>query len=165
MTYLFSNTVTADSRLNVFQRALCRACSTSIRSLEQGPLLGLGQATYALMETPAAKRACTTFEQEAPPAYFAGTPADFQAAAVVVLQLRGGVHLPAHSQLLASTSPILCDLLKLAASQAPTGSKAVIPLDEFSELEATDVLKVRVPLMCAVQVNLARELGSGKANS
>jgi len=70
-----------------------------------------------------------------------------------------------HSQLLASTSPILCDLLKLAASQAPTGSKAVIPLDEFSELEATDVLKVRVPLMCAVQVNLARELGSGKANS
>jgi len=79
------------------------------------------------MEAPAAKRVCTTVEQEASPAYFAGTPADFQAAADVVLQLRGGAHLPAHSQLLASTSPILCDLLKLAASQASTGSKAVIP--------------------------------------
>ena len=110
-----------------------------------------GQPTDALMEAPAAKRVCTTIEQDAPPAYFAGTPADFQAAADVVLQLRGGAHLPAHSQLLASTSPILCDLLKLAASQASAGSKAVIPLEEFSELEAADVLKVRVPTTCAVQ--------------
>ena len=85
-------------------------------------------------------------EQEAPPAYFAGTPAEFQAAADVVLQLRGGAHLPAHSQLLASTSPVLCDLLKVAASGVPAGGKIVLPLEDVSVQEATDVMKVRAHL-------------------
>ena len=83
-------------------------------------------------------------ERKAPPAYLLGfTPPAFLAAADVVLQLRGGARLPAHSQLLASTSPILCDMLNLAASQAPAGSKAEVPLQDFSEVEAVDVLKAR----------------------
>jgi hypothetical protein len=83
-------------------------------------------------------------EEAAPPAYLAEfTPADFQGAADVVLQLRGGAQLPAHSQLLASTSSLLCDLLKIAASQAPAGSKSVLQLEDFSEQEALDVLKAR----------------------
>jgi hypothetical protein len=83
-------------------------------------------------------------EEVAPPAYLAGfTPAEFQAATDVVLQLRDGARLPAHSQLLASTSPVLSDLLKVAASQAPAGSKSVLQLEDFSEQEALDVLKAR----------------------
>ncbi len=73
-------------------------------------------------------------EREAPPAYLAGfKPAEIQAAADVVLQLRDGARLPAHSQLLASTSPLLCDMLNISASQAPAGSKTELPLPEFSE--------------------------------
>ncbi len=84
-------------------------------------------------------------EQDALLAYFAGTPAQFQADADVVLQLRGGEHLPAHSQLLASTSPVLCDMLKVAASQVLAGGKIVLPLHGWgSSKEAVDVLKARV---------------------
>ena len=86
----------------------------------------------------------TAAERKAPPAHLAGfTPAQFRAAADVVLQLRDGARLPAHSQLLASTSPILCDMLNLAVSQTPAGSRAEIPLQDFSEEEAVDVLKAR----------------------
>jgi len=85
-------------------------------------------------------------EVAAPPAYLAGfTPAEFQAAADVVLELRDGARLPAHSQLLASFSPLLSDLLKVAASQAPAGSKSVLQLEDFSEQDALDVLKARAP--------------------
>jgi len=85
-------------------------------------------------------------KQDAPPAYFAGTPAQFQADADMFLQLRGGALLPAHSQLLASTSPVLCDMLKVAASQVPAGSKFVLPLHGWGFLmcEVVDVLKARV---------------------
>jgi hypothetical protein len=84
-------------------------------------------------------------EQDAQPAYFAGTPAQFQADADVVLQLRSGEHLPAHSQLLASTSPVLCDMLKVAASQVPAGGEIVLQLLGWdSSTEAVDVLKARV---------------------
>jgi hypothetical protein len=83
-------------------------------------------------------------ERKAPPAYLEGfTPAAFLAAADMVLQLRDGARLPAHSQLLASTSPILCDMLNLAARQTPAGSRAEIPLQDFSEVEAVQVLKAR----------------------
>ncbi len=83
-------------------------------------------------------------EKVAPHAYLADfTPAEFQAAADVVLQLRDGARLPAHSQLLASTSPLLCDMLKVAASSTPAGSKSVLQLEDFSEQEALDVLKAR----------------------
>ena len=85
-------------------------------------------------------------EQEAPPAYFADAPAEFQAAADTVLHLQGGAHLPAHSQLLASTSSVLCDLLKVAASQVPAGGKMVLLLEDFTVREATDVLKARALL-------------------
>ena len=84
-------------------------------------------------------------EQAAPPAYFAGTSAEFQAIADVLLQTRDGAQLPAHSQLLASTSPLLCDMLKVAASSTPAGSKSVLQLEDFSEQEAIDVLKARAP--------------------
>ena len=91
---------------------------------------------------------CSAFglaaEREAPPAYLAGsTKAEIQAAADVVLQLRDGTRLPAHSQVLASTSPLLSDMLINAASQAPAGSKTELPLPEFSRREAVDVLKTR----------------------
>ncbi len=86
-------------------------------------------------------------ERKAPPAYLAGfTPTAFLAAADVVLQLRDGARLPAHSQLLASTSPILCDMVNVAASQTPAGSRAEVPLQDFSEVEAVEVLKVRTCL-------------------
>jgi hypothetical protein len=86
-------------------------------------------------------------ERKAPPAYLAGfRSAEIQAAADVVLQLRDGARLPAHSQVLASTSPLLSDMLNIAASQAPTGSKTEVPLPEFSEGEAVDVLKARTCL-------------------
>jgi hypothetical protein len=64
----------------------------------------------------------------------------------MVLQVRGGEQLPAHSQLLASTSPVLCDMLKVAASQVPAGGKIVLPLHGwgFLKCEAVDVLKARV---------------------
>ncbi len=83
-------------------------------------------------------------EQAAPPAYFAGTPAAFQAAADVLLRVRGGAQLPAHSQLLTSISPVLSDLLEGGASQAAAGSKTVLPLDDFSGTEVIDILEVRV---------------------
>jgi len=84
-------------------------------------------------------------EEVAPPAYLAGSPAEFQAAADVLRQLRDGARLAAHSQLLASFSPLLSDLLKAAASQAPAGSKSVLQLGDFSEQEALAVLKARAP--------------------
>jgi len=88
---------------------------------------------------------CMAAEQDAPPAYFAGTPAQFQADADVVLQLRGGEHLPAHSQLLASTSPVLCDMLKVAASQVPAGGSIMLPIHTWgSSKEAVDILKARL---------------------
>jgi hypothetical protein len=83
-------------------------------------------------------------KQDVPPAYFAGTTAEFQASADVLLRSSDGVHLPAHSQLLASTSPVLSDMLKVAASQAPAGSKAVLPLGDFSESETCSILKARI---------------------
>jgi hypothetical protein len=85
-------------------------------------------------------------EQVAPPAYFAGTPARFQAAADVVLQLHDGEHLPAHSQLLASASPVLCDMLEVAASQVPACGKIVLPTDGWglTKREIVDTLKARV---------------------
>ncbi len=88
---------------------------------------------------------------DAPPAqhpghaHFAGTPADFQADADLLLQLHGGAHLPAHSALLASVSPVLCKMLKFAASETPAGSKMVLPLTDFTEQEAVDVLTARFP--------------------
>jgi hypothetical protein len=84
-------------------------------------------------------------KQDAPPAYFAGMSAQCQADADMVLQVRGGEHLPAHSQLLACTSPVLCDILKVAASQVPAGGKIVLPIETWgSSKEAIDVLKARV---------------------
>ena len=83
-------------------------------------------------------------EQKAVPAYFAGTPPTFHAGADVLLEVRGGVQLPAHSHLLASISPVLSDLLETGASQVAAGSKTVLPLDDFSEREAVDILKVRL---------------------
>ncbi len=64
----------------------------------------------------------------------------------MVLQLRGREHLLAHSQLLASTSPILCDIIKVAASKVPTGGKIVIPIHSWclTTSEAVDVLKARL---------------------
>ncbi len=88
--------------------------------------------------------ACMGDEQEAPPAYFAGTPATFQAAADMVLRVRGGAQLPAHSQLLTSISPVLSDLLESGASQVAAGGKTVLPHDDFSESEVIDIMKVRV---------------------
>ena len=83
-------------------------------------------------------------EKVAPHAYLADfTPAEFQAAADVVLQLRDGARLPAHSQLLASTSPVLCNMLTVAASQVQAGNKTVLHLDDFSEQEAVNILKAR----------------------
>ncbi len=82
-------------------------------------------------------------DQVAPPAYFAGTSAEFQAAAHVVLQLRNGAHLPAHSQLLASASPVLSDIIKVAASHPLTCGKVVLQCKEFSKDEANDILKAR----------------------
>jgi hypothetical protein len=82
-------------------------------------------------------------EQEAPPAYFAGTTAESQAAADVLLQTRDGALLPAHGVLVLSTSPVLRDLLEVAASQVQAGSKAVLPLHDFSKREVNDVLKAR----------------------
>jgi hypothetical protein len=82
-------------------------------------------------------------EQEAPPAYFAGTSAKFQATADALLQTRDGARLPVHSVLLASTSPVLRDLLEVVASQVQAGSKAVLPLDDFCKREAVDILEAR----------------------
>jgi hypothetical protein len=82
-------------------------------------------------------------EQEAFP-YFAGTPLAFQAAADVLLKLDDGMLLPAHSQLLASTSPVLCEMLYEAPSPVAAGDKIVLPLPGFSKLQAFDILKVRV---------------------
>jgi hypothetical protein len=76
-------------------------------------------------------------------AHFAGTPAEFQADADLLLQLHGGAHLLAHSALLASVSPVLCKVLKFAASETPAGSKMVLPLTDFTEQEAVDVLTAR----------------------
>ena len=78
-------------------------------------------------------------------ARFAGTSAEFQADADLLLQLHDGAHLPAHSALLASMSPVLCKMLKLAASETPAGSKMVLPLTDFTEQEAAGVLTARVP--------------------
>jgi hypothetical protein len=75
--------------------------------------------------------------------YFAGTPAQFQAAADVVLKLDDGALLPAHSQLLASTSLVMCDMLNVAASHVPAGGKTELLLKGFSMQEAVDVLTVR----------------------
>lgn len=86
---------------------------------------------------------CMAAEQDAPPAYFAGTSTKFQLAADALLQTRDGAQLPVHSVLLASTSPVLRDLLKVAASQVQAGSKAVLPLDDFCKREAVDILKAR----------------------
>ncbi len=80
-------------------------------------------------------------EQDAPPAYFDGTSAEFQADADMVLQLRDGACLPVHSQLLASVSPVLCKVIKVAASQVVTDEKMVLPFHEFSKCEAVDILK------------------------
>jgi len=82
-------------------------------------------------------------EQEALPAYFAGTSAQFQATVDVLLQLQCGLQLPAHSVLLVSTSPVLCDMLQVAAGQVPAGDKTVLHLDDFAEQEAVDILKAR----------------------
>ncbi len=82
-------------------------------------------------------------QEGAPPAYFAGTHAKFQATADVVLQLRDGARLPAHRQLLACSSPVLCDLLEVAASQAAAGSLMVLPLEDFSQSEAVSILEAR----------------------
>lgn len=93
-----------------------------------------------------ASATCAALEREAPPAYLAGfTPAEFWADADVVLQLRDGARLPAHSQLLASTSAILCDVVQLAVSETPGGGKLLLPFDDFSKGEAVDILK---PRMC-----------------
>ena len=85
---------------------------------------------------------CMADEQEAPPAYFAGTSSQFQAAADVVIQVRGGAQLPAHSVLLTSISPVLNDLLEASASKVDAGGKTVLPLDDFSKREIVDILKV-----------------------
>jgi len=61
----------------------------------------------------------------------------------VLLQLQCGVQLPAHSMLLGCTSPILCNMLKVAASQVPASGKTVLRLDDFTEQEAVDILKAR----------------------
>ena len=82
-------------------------------------------------------------EQGEPPAYFAGTSAEFQATADVLLQLQCGLQLPVHSVLLASTSPVLCDMLKMAASLVEAGSKALLPLNDVTVEEAVDILKAR----------------------
>lgn len=100
-------------------------------------------------------------EQEAPPAHFAGITAEFQAAADTVLQLRGGAQLPVHSQLLASTSPLLFDLLTVAASQVPAGGKIVLPLEDFSVVEATDVMKARALISTPSNCVEAQGLGRG----
>jgi hypothetical protein len=81
-------------------------------------------------------------EQDALPAYFNGTSAEFQVDADMVLQLRDGAHLPVHSQLLASASPVLCKIIKVAANQVHT-EKMVLPFHEFSKREAVDILKAR----------------------
>ena len=95
-------------------------------------------------------------EQEAPPAYFAGTSAEFQADADLVLQLRGGEHLPAHSQLLASASPVLYDMLKVAASQVQAGGKIVLPIETWgSSKEAIEVLKARTGKWCQLKQKCA----------
>ena len=83
---------------------------------------------------------------DAPPAYFAGMSAQCQADADTVLQLRGGEHLPAHSQLLACASPVLCDIIKVAASRVPTGGKIMLSIDGWglTKQEAVDVLQARL---------------------
>lgn len=83
-------------------------------------------------------------EQKAPPAYFAGWPSKFQKNADVMLHLREGVLLPAHSQILACTSPVLCDMLDIGARGPLAGSNIVLPLDDFSESEVVGALKARV---------------------
>ena len=107
-----------------------------------------------------------TVVQRATPAHFAGTPAQFQADADLLLQLRDGTYLPAHSALLASISPVLCKMLKFAASETPAGSKMVLPLTDFTEQEADDVLTARFPgrdLLghgcCTMACQVARSLG------
>jgi hypothetical protein len=70
-------------------------------------------------------------------------PAEFQATADVLLQLQCGLQLPVHSMLLASTSPVLCNMLKMAASLVEVGSKALLPLHDVTEEEALDILKAR----------------------
>ncbi len=113
----------------------------SLRALQRQA--SLSQITYCVALN---RRLGMAAEQDAPLAYFAGTPAGFQADADMLLQLRGGEHLPAHSQLLASTSPVLYDMLKVAASQVPMGGKIVLPIDcwDFSKCEAVDILKARI---------------------
>jgi len=83
-----------------------------------------------------------TVEEDAPPAYFAGTSAKFQAAADVQLKLRGGERLPAHSYILASISPLLSDLLEVASQERSDG-KIELPFTDFSKREAVAILKVR----------------------
>ena len=111
------------------------------------PVQGVRQRSKDLLQrqlpVPEHNVACMADEQEALPAYFAGTPPTFQAAADVLLEVHGGVQLPAHSQLLACVSPVLSDLL-VSASQVAAGGKTVLPLVDFSEREAIDVLKARV---------------------
>ncbi len=95
-------------------------------------------------------------EQEAPPAYFAGTSAEFQAIADVLLQTRDGAQLPAHSHLLASTSPVLCNMVTVAASQGQAGDKTVLYLDDFTEQEAVNILKART---CPRAIKVASKTG------
>ena len=83
-----------------------------------------------------------TVEEDAPPAYFAGTSSKFQAAADVQLKLRGGERLPAHSHILASISPLLCDLLEVASQERSDGL-IELPFTDFSKSEAVAILKVR----------------------
>ncbi len=66
-------------------------------------------------------------EQEAPFAYFAGTPPTFQAGPDMVVRVRGGAELPAHSQLLTSISPVLSDFLQAGGSHVAAGSKTGLP--------------------------------------
>ncbi len=62
----------------------------------------------------------------------------------MMVRVRGGAQLPAHSPLLTSISPVLSDLLDAGASQVAAGSKTVLPLDDFTECEVINILKVRV---------------------
>jgi hypothetical protein len=110
-----------------------RPCLLAFLFCAKAPLAGLSESTWSGMAA----------EQEAPPAYFAGTSAEFQATADVLLQLQSGVQLPAHSVLLASASPVLCDVLDMAVGLVEAGSKALLPLDDVTEQEAVDILKAR----------------------
>ncbi len=45
----------------------------------------------------------------------------------MVVRVRGGAELPAHSQLLTSISPVLSDFLQAGGSHVAAGSKTVLP--------------------------------------